>query len=75
MWDDPQAQALIDESFSRTGPAKRQAIFDKLHPAMLAQAPRFWRPTGTACRVSVNADKVFIILGRKTVYLRASVGH
>ncbi|HTK01688.1 MAG TPA: ABC transporter substrate-binding protein [Bordetella sp.] len=39
VWDDPQAQALIDESFSELDPAKRQAIFDKLHPMMLAQAP------------------------------------
>jgi peptide/nickel transport system substrate-binding protein len=39
VWDDPQAQALIDQSFSELDPAKRQAIFDKLHPLMLAQAP------------------------------------
>ncbi|WP_427184624.1 ABC transporter substrate-binding protein [Bordetella bronchialis] len=39
VWDDPQAQALIDESFSELDPARRQAIFDKLHPLMLAQAP------------------------------------
>lgn len=39
VWDDAQAQSLIDESFSELDPAKRQAIFDKLHPLMLAQAP------------------------------------
>jgi peptide/nickel transport system substrate-binding protein len=39
VWDDPQAQALINQSFSELDPAKRKAIFDKLHPMMLAQAP------------------------------------
>ncbi|CAM3644286.1 ABC transporter substrate-binding protein [Bordetella sputigena] len=39
VWDDKQALALIDESFSELDTAKRQAIFDKLHAMMMAQAP------------------------------------
>ena len=39
VWDDPQAQQLLDESFLLADPAKRQALFDKLHALMLAQAP------------------------------------
>jgi peptide/nickel transport system substrate-binding protein len=39
VWDDPEALKLIDESFTEMDPAKRQALFDKLHPMMLAQTP------------------------------------
>ena len=39
VWDDPQAQKLIDESFLESDPARRQALFDQLHALMLEQTP------------------------------------
>jgi peptide/nickel transport system substrate-binding protein len=39
VWDDPQAQKLIDESFVESDPAKRQVLFDQLHGLMLKQTP------------------------------------
>jgi peptide/nickel transport system substrate-binding protein len=39
VWDDPQAQKLIDESFIESDPAKRQVLFDQLHTLMLKQTP------------------------------------
>ncbi len=39
VWDDPQAQKLIDASFLESDPAKRQALFDQLHALMLEQTP------------------------------------
>jgi peptide/nickel transport system substrate-binding protein len=39
VWDDAQAQKLIDESFVESDPAKRQALFDQLHTLMLKQTP------------------------------------
>ena len=39
VWDDPQAQKLIDESFLESDPARRQVLFDQLHALMLEQTP------------------------------------
>ncbi len=39
VWDDPQAQRLIDESFLESDPKKRQALFDQLHVLMMEQTP------------------------------------
>lgn len=39
VWDDPQAQKLIDESFLESDPARRQALFDQMHALMLEQTP------------------------------------
>ncbi|WP_336730459.1 ABC transporter substrate-binding protein [Achromobacter ruhlandii] len=39
VWDDPEAQKLIDESFLESDPAKRQKLFDQLHALMLEQTP------------------------------------
>lgn len=47
VWDDPQAQKLLDESFQESDPAKRQVLFDKLHTLMLEQAPLLILYNGT----------------------------
>lgn len=39
VWEDAAALKLLDESFTELDPAKRQALFDKLHTMMLAQTP------------------------------------
>ena len=39
VWDDPQALKLLDESFTETDRAKRQALFDQLHALMIQQVP------------------------------------
>jgi peptide/nickel transport system substrate-binding protein len=39
VWEDPQALKLLDESFTETDRAKRQALFDQLHALMIQQVP------------------------------------
>lgn len=39
VWDDPQAQALLDQSMATSDTARRKALFDQLHQLMLEQAP------------------------------------
>jgi peptide/nickel transport system substrate-binding protein len=39
VWEDPQALKLLDESFTELDPAKRQAIFDKMHALMMKDTP------------------------------------
>jgi peptide/nickel transport system substrate-binding protein len=39
VWDDPKALELIDQSYNELDPAKRQAIFDTLHPMQMEQVP------------------------------------
>ena len=39
VWDSPQAQALLDESFSVSDTARRQTAFDQLHRLMLEDVP------------------------------------
>jgi len=39
IWEDPEALKLLDASFAESDPARRQAIFDKMHALMLAQTP------------------------------------
>ena len=39
VWDNPQVQALLNESMATTDIARRQAIFDELHARMLRDAP------------------------------------
>lgn len=74
VWDDPQAQALIDESFSELDPAKRQAIFDKLHPLMLAQAPLILLSNGNQPWGVSQRLKGFTVWEGKPFAWGASVG-
>jgi peptide/nickel transport system substrate-binding protein len=39
VWEDPEALKLIEESFSELDPAKRQALFDKIHTKMISDTP------------------------------------
>lgn len=39
VWDDPAARHLVDASLVESDPAKRQALFDKIHALMLLQVP------------------------------------
>ena len=39
VWDDPEAQAKLNESMRSADKARRQALFDELHKRMLADVP------------------------------------
>lgn len=39
VWDNPKAQALIEQAMAESDKAKRQAIFDQLHRMQLEDAP------------------------------------
>ena len=39
VWDNPAAQAKLIEAMQTTDTARRQALFDDLHRAMLAEVP------------------------------------
>jgi peptide/nickel transport system substrate-binding protein len=39
LWENPEALKLIDQAFAEDEPAKRQALFDKLHAMMLDDVP------------------------------------
>lgn len=52
VWDNPDAQVLIDEAMAESDPAKRQVIFDKLHKMQLADAPIFIMYSGVESNAS-----------------------
>jgi peptide/nickel transport system substrate-binding protein len=39
VWDNPEAQALLDKSMVVAGKAERQAIFDELHKRFIDEVP------------------------------------
>ena len=39
VWDNPQAQALLDKSMEVTAPAERQKLFDELHKMQIDEVP------------------------------------
>ena len=39
VWDNPQAQALLDKSIEVTQPAERQKLFDELHRMQIDDVP------------------------------------
>jgi peptide/nickel transport system substrate-binding protein len=39
VWDNPQAQALLEKSFVEADAARRQALFDELHRMMIDDVP------------------------------------
>jgi peptide/nickel transport system substrate-binding protein len=49
IWDDSEAQALIDRSMIVTDPAERQKIFDALHRQLIEQVPAIFTHNETDC--------------------------
>ena len=39
VWDNPEAQALLDQAFTVSDPAERQKLFDQLYALQLADTP------------------------------------
>lgn len=48
IWDNPEAQALLDQSMQTLDLAARQALFDQLHKMMIEDAPAIWQYNGQA---------------------------
>ncbi|MCW5238804.1 ABC transporter substrate-binding protein [Verminephrobacter eiseniae] len=62
VWDDPDAQRLIVQSFVEADSKKRQALFDQLHAMMMRQTPLIvlYNTTGAwAIRKRVNGYTVW----------------
>lgn len=56
VWDNPAAQALLEESMQVTDPARRQAIFDEMHQLYLADMPMIMLYNGAA--LAAASDRV-----------------
>jgi peptide/nickel transport system substrate-binding protein len=54
VWDNPKAQALIDQAMAESDQAKRQAIFDQLHKMQLEDAPLFIMYSGVESNASTK---------------------
>lgn len=56
VWDNPEAQKLINQALATTDPAQRQPLFDKLHQTMIEDVPAIWLYNNAA--LAVNGPRV-----------------
>jgi peptide/nickel transport system substrate-binding protein len=56
VWDNPEAQALVEASMQTTDRAKRQALFDTLHRRMLDDVPML--PMYNALQINAISKRV-----------------
>lgn len=46
VWDNPEAQALLDRSMQTSDQAGRQQIFDQMHQMLIKDVPAIWQYNG-----------------------------
>lgn len=56
IWDNPKAQALLEEAMQSSDQARRQEIFDELHRMFIADIPMIMLYNGAA--IAAYSDKV-----------------